>query len=91
MISFLVRSGLTGFAGGCVFVALMLGFDVLGMASMMQATRDGHLVVLIMLAAFPLTFAALAMGASVMSLPWDWDEIERQDDQHQKGDRDDTL
>jgi hypothetical protein len=87
LINHLVRAGLSGAVGGIIFVVALVVGDAFGIGSMIIKSHLGGVALAVLTVGVVLTFAALAMGVSVMTLAWDWDGLEDAD-HGQKGDSD---
>lgn len=68
LIRFLIRHALIGFGLAVVFVALLLVFDVGGLAGLMMSSPSGPLAAVVLTFAMGLTFSSIQMGFAVMFL-----------------------
>ncbi|HXP95984.1 MAG TPA: hypothetical protein VN809_04680 [Telmatospirillum sp.] len=70
-IVFLLRHMLVGIAGGLLFGALVLYFDIGHLRSLAGESNDGWMTVVLFFFGLMVTFGGLAMGIGVMSLGQD--------------------
>lgn len=65
---FLIRHALIGFGLAAAFVAVMLGFDVTGLGTLIANSPSGTFAAAILTFALGLTFAGVQMGIAIMAL-----------------------
>ncbi len=68
LLSFLLGHLLVGILAGWSLLGLLLWFDVAGLKTLIQHSRESWLVVALLLFGFAITFGSLAMGTGVMGL-----------------------
>jgi hypothetical protein len=68
LVSYLTRHGLAGMLAGWLTAALLLGWDLAGIGGLVLSSDLFPLPLIMLLAAFGLTFASVAMGAAIMGL-----------------------
>ena len=71
VVAFLIRHLLMGVAGGMVFGALVLIFDIAHLRSLAGESSDGILTLVLFFFGLFVTFGSLGMGAGIMSLAQD--------------------
>lgn len=70
LLRFLAGHLAVGVIAGWTVLALLLGFDALGLATLLWASPDWPLLLAMLAFGFAITFGSLAMGTGVMSLGW---------------------
>ena len=68
LLSFLLGHLLVGILAGWSLLGLLPWFDVAGLKTLIQHSRESWLVVALLLFGFAVTFGSLAMGTGVMGL-----------------------
>jgi hypothetical protein len=68
LLNFLLMHLLYGSVGGLVFGGLLLGFDVAGLWTMISASADRGLFLLLLFFGLFVTFGSLGMAVGVMQL-----------------------
>lgn len=71
---FLFKHLLAGVLGGCFFATLLLYYDVSKLWSMISATSDGWLVVIMLYTGLGITFGSISMGWGIFSLAQERDD-----------------
>ena len=69
LLSFLGKHMLFGLAMGVLFASMVLTLDIAGLTSLIRASADPYVALLLLYAFNALTFGSIAMGAAVMGLP----------------------
>jgi hypothetical protein len=69
LVSLLVRNAAYGIGVGWAVVALMLIFDLGGLAGLIFASDVWALAMILLLGAFAVTFGSVQMGIAIMTLP----------------------
>ena len=67
-VGFLLRHCAFGTLGGFLFGALFLYFDIFGLGSMIFASPDRNLFLLMLFFGLFITFGSLGMGVGIMGL-----------------------
>lgn len=68
VVMFLLKHLLCGTVGGIVFAGLLLWFDIAGLATMIFASPDWMLFLLMLFFGMFLTFGSIGMAVGVMQL-----------------------
>jgi hypothetical protein len=76
LIKLYIKSCAIGFAASAVFVALLLGFDVVGLRGLVAGSSMGIVAVLMMWVFNGIVFAGVQFGISIMSMADDDDDDE---------------
>ncbi len=71
LLTFLGKHLLFGLAMGVLFASLLLVLDVAGLAGLIRSSAEPLVAILLLYAFNALTFGSIAMGAAVMSLPFE--------------------
>jgi len=67
LIRFMLTHAANGMVIGCVFLFVLIWFDVLGIAGLLEKDRSG-LATFVLFFQTALTFGAVSMGVAVMNL-----------------------
>lgn len=70
-VTFLLRHMVYGIAGGLVFGGLVLAFDIAHLRTLVAASGDGCLTLVLFFFGLIVTFGGVGMGVGVMSLGQD--------------------
>lgn len=70
-IRFLLKHAAFGGAAGCVFVALLLAFDIGGLRHLVLNTGGGFVGLAVMTMLFVITFGSVQMGRAIMAMGHD--------------------
>jgi hypothetical protein len=76
LIKLYIKSCAIGLAASAVFVALLLGFDVVGLRGLVAGSSMGIVAVLMMWVFNGIVFAGVQFGISIMSMADDDDDDE---------------
>ena len=71
LVRFLLLHAGLGAVAGCCLAIVLLTIPSLPIGTLMAGTETPYAAAFLYFGSFAFTFASLAMGAAVMTLPWD--------------------
>lgn len=74
LVVYLMRHAALGLAAAVSFVALLVGFDIANLGTLMRSSPDGLLAVAVLTFGVSVTFCSVQMGIAVMLLDDNDDE-----------------